>query len=260
MNSANTLILLQERENPFNMRNILSEELAVPKMSPSSPTPSNYSNSSFLSSSTLSQQEQFKEIKEKNTPYFINDMGMIEIFQTSEMRDPYKQKQQNSLKKNPSKTMIHDSVFQVLNQMKNCQDKGNVNVTITLGQLSQILKVGKNLNHKDQEELNNDGDTNDTNIDNKNVDIVKSLINLNPNVNQSVGGGKIKGGKLECQTCGRTFNRKFNLKVHEETHSTTRERKFCCPVEGCDKKFFRSHELMRHNQVHLKKEQKHASA
>ncbi|KAJ3231525.1 hypothetical protein HDU81_003710 [Chytriomyces hyalinus] len=53
---------------------------------------------------------------------------------------------------------------------------------------------------------------------------------------------------LQCETCGKQFNRRYNLNTHEKTHLLNRPRDFTC-LE-CGKQFIRIHDLERHNVTH----------
>ncbi|KAJ3258938.1 hypothetical protein HDU77_002086, partial [Chytriomyces hyalinus] len=53
---------------------------------------------------------------------------------------------------------------------------------------------------------------------------------------------------LQCETCGKQFNRRYNLTTHEKTHLLNRPRDFTC-LE-CGKQFIRIHDLERHNVTH----------
>lgn len=53
--------------------------------------------------------------------------------------------------------------------------------------------------------------------------------------------------------CGKLFGRSYNFKAHMETHDTSREYPFPCPMTDCNKKFVRKTDLQRHHQsVHMK--------
>ena len=53
--------------------------------------------------------------------------------------------------------------------------------------------------------------------------------------------------------CGKLFGRSYNYKAHMETHDSTREYPFPCPMKECTKKFVRKTDLQRHHQsVHMK--------
>lgn len=53
--------------------------------------------------------------------------------------------------------------------------------------------------------------------------------------------------------CGKLFGRSYNYKAHMETHDSTREYPFPCPMKECNKKFVRKTDLQRHHQsVHMK--------
>ncbi|KAJ3202776.1 hypothetical protein HDU82_007081 [Entophlyctis luteolus] len=58
------------------------------------------------------------------------------------------------------------------------------------------------------------------------------------------------GGRIfTCENCGKTFNRKYNLKKHEDTHGD-RPRVAVCPKPGCGLSFVDSTGLRRHQATH----------
>lgn len=54
--------------------------------------------------------------------------------------------------------------------------------------------------------------------------------------------------RWQCEECGKTFNRNFNLKTHQITHQdpATQARPFVCPDLECGKDFVRKHDMQRH--------------
>ncbi|SMQ54288.1 unnamed protein product [Zymoseptoria tritici ST99CH_1A5] len=56
-----------------------------------------------------------------------------------------------------------------------------------------------------------------------------------------------------CQLCGRYFQRTYNLRAHMETHNPVRDQPWKCQHEGCERRFVRKTDLVRHwDSVHLK--------
>lgn len=51
-----------------------------------------------------------------------------------------------------------------------------------------------------------------------------------------------------CKICGKPFQRSYNLKAHMETHDPNREQPNICQYDGCDKRFVRRTDLLRHEQ------------
>ena len=51
-----------------------------------------------------------------------------------------------------------------------------------------------------------------------------------------------------CKTCGKLFQRSYNLKAHMETHDPDRSHPHTCEYEGCEKRFVRRTDLLRHEQ------------
>lgn len=57
----------------------------------------------------------------------------------------------------------------------------------------------------------------------------------------------------ECKLCGKLFQRSYNHKAHMEIHDPNREYPHVCPAKGCERKFVRRTDLLRHDQsVHSK--------
>ncbi|KAJ3225773.1 hypothetical protein HK099_006273 [Clydaea vesicula] len=79
---------------------------------------------------------------------------------------------------------------------------------------------------------------------------------------RSTVSNKRDGPKLEsenkksfvCPTCSKTFSRNWNLKTHLDTHipKDKRNRPCICLHKGCEKRFIRSHDLVRHQITHRK--------
>lgn len=51
-----------------------------------------------------------------------------------------------------------------------------------------------------------------------------------------------------CQKCGKLFQRWYNLKAHMETHDPHRSQPHLCEYIGCEKRFVRRTDLLRHEQ------------
>ncbi|TKA62015.1 hypothetical protein B0A55_10287 [Friedmanniomyces simplex] len=51
-----------------------------------------------------------------------------------------------------------------------------------------------------------------------------------------------------CETCGKVFQRHYNLKAHMETHDPSRAQPHVCQYPACDKRFVRRTDLLRHEQ------------
>lgn len=79
-------------------------------------------------------------------------------------------------------------------------------------------------------------------------------------IHQDLVGGKQKreftkpeNANCHCDQCGKLFQRSYNLKAHMETHDPHRDQPHTCQYIGCDKRFVRRTDLLRHEQsVHLK--------
>ncbi|KAJ3332341.1 hypothetical protein HDU76_000570, partial [Blyttiomyces sp. JEL0837] len=56
-------------------------------------------------------------------------------------------------------------------------------------------------------------------------------------------------GNYKCETCGKEFRGRANLRDHRRGH--TRTRSFPCTVPGCNKLFLRTQDLARHGATHL---------
>lgn len=63
-----------------------------------------------------------------------------------------------------------------------------------------------------------------------------------------------KQRKFRCKTCSMAFTTSGHLSRHNKIH--TGERKFTCPLDGCDQKFSRHDNCLQHYRTHLKKAQK----
>lgn len=62
-----------------------------------------------------------------------------------------------------------------------------------------------------------------------------------------------ENANFSCQICGRLFQRSYNLKSHLQTHNPTRPHPNHCPYPGCERRFVRRTDLLRHEQsVHIK--------
>jgi len=62
------------------------------------------------------------------------------------------------------------------------------------------------------------------------------------------GFTKPENANCACDTCGKLFQRSYNLKAHMETHDPQRSQPHACPYVGCDKRFVRRTDLLRHEQ------------
>jgi hypothetical protein len=49
-----------------------------------------------------------------------------------------------------------------------------------------------------------------------------------------------------CKLCGRVFQRSYNLRAHMETHNPARDQPWKCQYDGCDRRFVRKTDLVRH--------------
>ncbi|KAK3716206.1 hypothetical protein LTR37_006651 [Vermiconidia calcicola] len=58
-----------------------------------------------------------------------------------------------------------------------------------------------------------------------------------------------------CEKCGKLFQRTYNLKAHMETHDPQRSAPHACEYTGCDKKFVRRTDLLRHEQSATRNEE-----
>ncbi|KAK7538156.1 uncharacterized protein J3D65DRAFT_621159 [Phyllosticta citribraziliensis] len=62
-----------------------------------------------------------------------------------------------------------------------------------------------------------------------------------------------ENAKYECDLCGKLFQRLYNHKSHMETHDPKRAFPHICEAKGCERKFVRRTDLVRHEQsVHIK--------
>ncbi|KAK7554282.1 hypothetical protein IWX50DRAFT_637426 [Phyllosticta citricarpa] len=63
----------------------------------------------------------------------------------------------------------------------------------------------------------------------------------------------LENAKYECELCGKLFQRLYNHKSHMETHDPKRVFPHICAANGCERKFVRRTDLVRHEQsVHIK--------
>ncbi|KAK4544971.1 hypothetical protein LTR36_003876 [Oleoguttula mirabilis] len=70
---------------------------------------------------------------------------------------------------------------------------------------------------------------------------------------QKRGFTKPENANCQCDQCGKLFQRSYNLKAHMDTHDPHRNQPHTCQTPGCDKRFVRRTDLLRHEQsVHLK--------
>lgn len=58
----------------------------------------------------------------------------------------------------------------------------------------------------------------------------------------------VENSTCQCEVCGRLFQRMYNLKAHMETHDPDREQPHACRYPGCERRFVRRTDLMRHEQ------------
>lgn len=73
---------------------------------------------------------------------------------------------------------------------------------------------------------------------------------------QTLGENSLVGKRFVCDSCGKTFDRQFNLRTHAMTHikPEDRERPFVCPWAACSKPFSRKYDAERHyRSIHVKK-------
>lgn len=58
-----------------------------------------------------------------------------------------------------------------------------------------------------------------------------------------------ENAKYDCHICGMLTRRKYNLRVHMDTHNPNREYGFPCERDGCNSKFSRRADLTRHEKA-----------
>lgn len=96
------------------------------------------------------------------------------------------------------------------------------------------------------------------------ADVKPSMRSLRPpyrraissaDVHTDVPGDRRKRGftqpenaNCSCDRCGKHFQRSYNLKAHLETHDPHRSHPHRCGQSGCDKRFVRRTDLLRHRQ------------
>ena len=78
-------------------------------------------------------------------------------------------------------------------------------------------------------------------------DICPKVYSTSSQVNEHVKRDHLKVRNHVCQTCGKTFFKRFDLKIHNRTH--TDERPYVCDV--CSKKFHHQSHFIRHKRIHL---------
>ena len=60
------------------------------------------------------------------------------------------------------------------------------------------------------------------------------------------GHTRKENATCSCKICGKLFQRTYNLKAHLEIHDTNRAQPYECQYGGCDKRFVRRTDLVRH--------------
>ncbi|XP_072757753.1 uncharacterized protein [Anoplolepis gracilipes] len=78
-------------------------------------------------------------------------------------------------------------------------------------------------------------------------DICPKVYSTLSQVNEHVKRDHLKQRDHVCQTCGKTFFKRFDLKIHSRTH--TNERPYVCNV--CSKRFHHQSHFIRHMRIHL---------
>ncbi|KAK8211979.1 hypothetical protein IWZ01DRAFT_251371 [Phyllosticta capitalensis] len=78
-------------------------------------------------------------------------------------------------------------------------------------------------------------------------------VNTNTARTRSRNATTVDNAKYECEICGKLFQRLYNHKSHMETHDPKRAFPHICTANGCERKFVRRTDLVRHEQsVHVK--------